>query len=271
MRRRRTRPISAITPAGHRCGGSSSSPTASARIRGCRDRAAAAAEPAGRRLSDAGEGNAYRTACRSSARAPTCRAKARASTRHHPQGHRRGLLNTIRPALKFLREAKSTYDGFLVIGDFIGVGRAGSPAPRRGLSRRLSYGLRAAVQLHREADRQAHLRHGVLPQPALANQLAAIGIDARASGNVMMDTIPRPTTTPNAGGCGSRAAAAARQPRGDGRQFRIADRGAGAAARRDEARRLRGGGRRHQPRGNGEAANLFFHGPAGRSGATWAG
>ena len=139
-----------------------------------------------------GEGKAYRAAC------PVVgpRAELPSEGSRVDQGTIRkdiagGLLGTIQPALKFLREAKATYDGFLVIGDFIGVGACWLA------------GIREVVYLdvyHTGYGRQYSLPEKLIVKrtcgtvfcrsPRLANQLAAIGVDARASGNVMMDTIP---------------------------------------------------------------------------------
>jgi uncharacterized protein (TIGR03492 family) len=139
-----------------------------------------------------GDGQAYRTAC------PVVGPRA-----HLPSEGSRidrgtigkdiagGLLGTIQPALKFLREAKATYDGFLVIGDFIGVGACWLAGIRdvlyldvyhTGYGRNYSFIEKLIIK---RTCGTVFCR-----SPRLANQLGATGIDARASGNVMMDTIP---------------------------------------------------------------------------------
>jgi uncharacterized protein (TIGR03492 family) len=104
---------------------------------------------------------------------------------------RGGLLSTILPALKFLREAKSGYDQVLVIGDFVGVaacwfagirGIVYVDVYRSGYGR--SYSLPEKWVIARTA-RAVFCRH-----PDLAAALAKAGVDAKAAGNVMMDTVP---------------------------------------------------------------------------------
>lgn len=103
-----------------------------------------------------------------------------------------GGLATIPPALSFLRRTRGTYDRVLVVGDFIGVGACWLA------------GLRSIVYL--DVYRTGHGRLYSLVErlviartcstvfcrhPRLAGQLRPLGVDARAAGNVMMDTIPR--------------------------------------------------------------------------------
>jgi uncharacterized protein (TIGR03492 family) len=103
-----------------------------------------------------------------------------------------GLLRTVPPGLRFMRRVRNTYDRVLVIGDFIGVGgcflsgirnvvyvdvyKTGYGRPYLGVERRVIG----------RTCRTVFCRH-----PALAASLRAGGVDARAVGNVMMDTIPR--------------------------------------------------------------------------------
>jgi uncharacterized protein (TIGR03492 family) len=102
-----------------------------------------------------------------------------------------GGLRTIPPALKFLRSIRSDYDTFLVVGDFVGV-LAAWLSGIRGLVYldvyNTGYGRRyylAEKLVMRRVCRTVFCR-----SPELAAQLKRFGIDARAEGNVMMDTIP---------------------------------------------------------------------------------
>lgn len=139
-----------------------------------------------------GDGKAYRTACPvvgPRAQLPSEGSRVGSGTiRKDIAG---GLLGTIRPALKFLKEAKATYDGFLVIGDFIGVGACWLAGIKNvvyldvyhtGYGRNYSF---LEKQIIKQTCSTVFCR-----SPRLANELAKSGVDARASGNVMMDTIP---------------------------------------------------------------------------------
>lgn len=102
-----------------------------------------------------------------------------------------GGLSTIPPGLAFLRRARKSYDHHVVIGDFIGVAgcflsgirdityldvyKTGYGRPYSGLERWV-IGKTCRTVFNRSEK--------------LARTLAAAGIDARAAGNVMMDTIP---------------------------------------------------------------------------------
>jgi len=103
-----------------------------------------------------------------------------------------GLLGTVPPGLAFMHRVRNAYDRVLVIGDFIGVGgcfltgirgvtyvdvyKTGYGSPYLGIER----------WVIGKTCRTVFSRH-----PSLAESLRAHGIDARAAGNVMMDTIPR--------------------------------------------------------------------------------
>ena len=103
-----------------------------------------------------------------------------------------GLLGTVPPGLAFMHRVRNAYDRVLVIGDFIGVGgcfltgirgvtyvdvyKTGYGSPYLGIER----------WVIGKTCRAVFSRH-----PSLAESLRAHGIDARAAGNVMMDTIPR--------------------------------------------------------------------------------
>ena len=105
---------------------------------------------------------------------------------------RGGLLGTVPPGLAFMHRARKAYDRVLVIGDFIGVGgcfltgirnvtfvdvyNTGYRRPYLGIER----------WVIKQTCRTVFTRH-----PALAQSLKHDGVDARAVGNVMMDTIPR--------------------------------------------------------------------------------
>lgn len=105
---------------------------------------------------------------------------------------RGGLLGTVPPGLAFMRSARNAYDRVLVIGDFIGIGGCFLTGIR-GVTYvdvyKTGYGrpyLAAERWIIKRTCRTVFSRH-----PALANSLRADGVDARAVGNVMMDTIPR--------------------------------------------------------------------------------
>jgi uncharacterized protein (TIGR03492 family) len=139
-----------------------------------------------------GEGKAYKSACPVvGPRASLASEGSRIDRGTIMRDIGGGMLGTIQPALKFLKGAKETYDGFLVIGDFIGVGACWLA------------GLKGVVYLdvyHTGYGRQyLWIEKLIIKQtcgtvfcrsPRLANSLRSSGIDARASGNVMMDTIP---------------------------------------------------------------------------------
>jgi len=103
-----------------------------------------------------------------------------------------GLLATVPPGLAFMRRVHKVYDRVLVIGDFIGVGacfltgirnvtyvdvyKTGYGRPYLGIERWvIGRTCRAVFSRHQ----------------SLADSLRAHGVDARAVGNVMMDTVPR--------------------------------------------------------------------------------
>jgi uncharacterized protein (TIGR03492 family) len=101
-----------------------------------------------------------------------------------------GGLGTIPPALKFLRSIRGTYDTFLIVGDFIGVMAAWLAGIRgvvyldvynTGYGRRYYLGEKLVM---RRVCRTVFCR-----SPLLVEQLKP-GVDARADGNIMMDTIP---------------------------------------------------------------------------------
>ena len=105
---------------------------------------------------------------------------------------RGGLLGTVPPGLAFMHRARHAYDRVLVVGDFIGVGgcfltgirnvtfvdvyNTGYRRPYLGIER----------WVIKQTCRTVFTRH-----PSLAESLKQDGVDARAVGNVMMDTIPR--------------------------------------------------------------------------------
>ncbi len=102
-----------------------------------------------------------------------------------------GGLATIPPALTFLRKARSAYDRFLVVGDFIGVGACWLSGIRNVVYLdvyKTGYG-RVYSPIERMVIRSA-CRTVFTRSPRLALQLTKAGVDARAAGNVMMDTIP---------------------------------------------------------------------------------
>src|SRR5690606_24547887 len=139
-----------------------------------------------------GDGRAYRNACPvvgPRAHLPSEGSRVRRGT--VVKDILGGLPRTIGPALQFLRSATATYDGFLVIGDFIGVGACWLSGIRDVVYLDVyhtGYGrdyLLLEKQIMKRTCATVFCR-----SPRLAATLGAIGIDARAAGNVMMDTIP---------------------------------------------------------------------------------
>lgn len=103
-----------------------------------------------------------------------------------------GGIATVWPGLRFLREARNTYDQIVVVGDMIGVYGAWVTG-HRGIVYLDVYKTGYASS-YLAIDRWI-LRRTARTAFCRAANLAAIlqrsAIDARAAGNVMMDTIPR--------------------------------------------------------------------------------
>lgn len=101
-----------------------------------------------------------------------------------------GGLGTLLPGLKFMRSARDAYDHVVVIGDFIGVLGCWL-AGIRGITYldvyKTGYG-RPYSSLERRIIART-CRRVFNRSPQLAASLVAIGVDAVAAGNVMMDTI----------------------------------------------------------------------------------
>jgi uncharacterized protein (TIGR03492 family) len=140
-----------------------------------------------------GSGAAYAEVCEIvGPRAQLASAGSRVSAGTFGKDLRGGLLGTIPPGIAFARTVRRDYDQVLVAGDFIGVlgcwltgirnivwidtYNTGYGRPYSGLER----------WIIAKTCRTAFVRH-----PALAEHLKRGGVDARAVGNVMMDTIPR--------------------------------------------------------------------------------
>ena len=103
-----------------------------------------------------------------------------------------GLLATVPPGLAFMHRVRRAYDRVLVIGDFIGIGGCFLTGIRNVTYvdvYKTGYG-RPYLGIERwvigRTCRTVFNRH-----QSLADSLRADGVDARAVGNVMMDTIPR--------------------------------------------------------------------------------
>ena len=103
-----------------------------------------------------------------------------------------GGFATIWPGLRFIRAARDAYDRVLVVGDMIGVYGCWVTGHRA-----ITY-----IDVYKSGFGRGYLAvdklilkraaHTVFCRAArLAESLKAAGIDARAAGNVMMDTIPR--------------------------------------------------------------------------------
>lgn len=103
-----------------------------------------------------------------------------------------GGLRTIPPALKFLRAMRGRYDRIMVVGDMVGV-LACLFTGNRDLVY-LDVYKTGAARLYSALERQAIKRACALVfcrAEALTVPLRQSGVDARAAGNLMMDTIPR--------------------------------------------------------------------------------
>jgi len=102
-----------------------------------------------------------------------------------------GGLMTIPPALRFLRSMRGRYDRIIVVGDMVGV-LACLVTGNRDLVY-LDVYKTGAARLYSEMERRA-IRHACALVFCRAENLAALlrqsGVDARAAGNLMMDTIP---------------------------------------------------------------------------------
>jgi uncharacterized protein (TIGR03492 family) len=102
-----------------------------------------------------------------------------------------GGLATIPPGLAFMRRSRRIYDRHLVIGDFIGVAGCWLSGIR-GITYldvyKTGYG-RAYAAVERWIIGRT-CRTVFCRSDRLARTLVASGVDARAAGNVMMDTIP---------------------------------------------------------------------------------
>jgi uncharacterized protein (TIGR03492 family) len=139
-----------------------------------------------------GDGKAYRGVCPIvGPRARLASEGSRVAKGTLAKDLKTGGLGTIPPALKFLRGVRETYDGFLVVGDSVGV-----------IACWLA-GIRHVVFLdvyHTGYGRPYHFTEVMMIKAvcdtvfcrsaSLAEQLKAAGIDGRADGNIMMDTIP---------------------------------------------------------------------------------
>lgn len=103
-----------------------------------------------------------------------------------------GGIATIWPGLRFLREARQEYDQVVVVGDMIGVYGAWITGHRDIVY--LDVYKTGYAQSYLAIDRWIlgrTARTVFCRAPNLAAALQRSGIDARAAGNVMMDTIPR--------------------------------------------------------------------------------
>lgn len=103
-----------------------------------------------------------------------------------------GGVATVWPGLRFIREARGQYDCVVVVGDMIGVYGAWVTG-HRGIVY-LDVYKTGYARSYLAIDRWI-LRHTARAvfcrAPSLAKALVQAGVEARAAGNVMMDTIPR--------------------------------------------------------------------------------
>lgn len=102
-----------------------------------------------------------------------------------------GGLNTVPPALRFLRQIRGRYDKVIVVGDMTGV-LAGLATGHRDLVY-LDVYKTGAARLYSSLERWAIKRccsTVFCRSDRLAGTLRQLEIDARCAGNIMMDTIP---------------------------------------------------------------------------------
>lgn len=102
-----------------------------------------------------------------------------------------GGLGTIPPALKFLRSMRGHYDRVVVVGDMVGV-LAAFLTGHRGLVY-LDVYKTGAARLYSAPERWVIRQSCALVfcrAESLAEVLRRDGVDARAAGNLMMDTVP---------------------------------------------------------------------------------
>jgi len=140
-----------------------------------------------------GSGAAYEGVCDIvGPRAHLASAGSRVATGTLGRDLRGGLLTTILPGIAFARRVRGDYDQVVVAGDFVGVLGCWLTGIRNvvwidtyntGHGRPYS---KIERWINARTCRTAFVRHD-----ALAASLTKEGVDARAVGNVMMDTIPR--------------------------------------------------------------------------------
>ncbi|GHA30676.1 hypothetical protein GCM10007989_28220 [Devosia pacifica] len=102
-----------------------------------------------------------------------------------------GALATVPPALSFLRAVRDHYQTVVVVGDMVGILAALSTGHRDLLY--IDVYKTGAARLYSPLERRAikrTCRTVFCRAESLASPLRRLGIDARAAGNVMMDTIP---------------------------------------------------------------------------------
>lgn len=103
-----------------------------------------------------------------------------------------GGLNTVPPALSFLRKIRGKYDRVVVVGDMTGV-IAAFLTGHRGLYY-LDVYKTGAARLYSAPERwtvKQACKTVFCRADNLARSLEQMGVDARSAGNVMMDTIPQ--------------------------------------------------------------------------------
>jgi uncharacterized protein (TIGR03492 family) len=103
-----------------------------------------------------------------------------------------GGLNTVPPALSFLRKIRGKYDRVVIVGDMTGV-IAAFLTGHRGLYY-LDVYKTGAARLYSAPERwtvKQACKTVFCRADNLARSLEQMGVDARSAGNVMMDTIPQ--------------------------------------------------------------------------------
>ncbi|SFV36358.1 conserved hypothetical protein [Devosia crocina] len=102
-----------------------------------------------------------------------------------------GGLMTVPPALKFLRSVRGHYDSVIVVGDMVGI--LAATAVGLGDLVYLDVYKTGAARLYSPGEIWAIKRSCktvFCRAESLAERLKASGVDARAAGNIMMDSVP---------------------------------------------------------------------------------
>jgi uncharacterized protein (TIGR03492 family) len=138
-----------------------------------------------------GSGSAYNSVCPIvGPRATLASEGSRVQRGSLPRDVAAGGLGTVMPGLRFLRKVANHYDRVIVVGDLLGVAGCWLAGIRRIVF--LDVYRTGAAKLYSGFERWLIARTCSVVfcrAQNLADQLKAAGVDARAAGNIMMDTI----------------------------------------------------------------------------------